>query len=365
MSIPTNPQWPSLYNPRAEIVRIEHSPPIQPGGVYLTDSGGALVSLLGYLAGAYDTGNPIQPTWRFPFAFWCHHILLGTYVTHIDVFRFTLYWTFVFYIPFFVVCGLYAFFNLVFPPSKESVRSWSSNTYKRDDDNVDLDADVDEELARLRLHPDEDHDHNHNYDHNRDHGTDIRLQPLTGAASATTRARAGASTSTSTKRPGPQTLRNLRFLSASSNWARNRYQTIRSDIVPPPSLNLADPDPQSPPLTTGFPTSTFGAAPASAPVPSSSSAPRPPVPASLLPPHTPHTPPPLRFAPKQNERRSRLTFGLLVLFVFLAASLLGAVISSAIIGFVIAGLYKAGGFYISTWVPFLYALIGVLVGTMK
>lgn len=33
-----------------------------------------------------------------------------------DIYRFTLYWTIVFYIPAFIICGIYAFLNLTFTP---------------------------------------------------------------------------------------------------------------------------------------------------------------------------------------------------------------------------------------------------------
>ena len=37
-----------------------------------------------------------------------------------EIFRFTLYWTLIFHIPAFLLCALYAFFNLTFPPRRDS-----------------------------------------------------------------------------------------------------------------------------------------------------------------------------------------------------------------------------------------------------
>ena len=51
---------------------------------------------------------------------------------------------------------------------------------------------------------------------------------------------------------------------------------------------------------------------------------------------------------KVNERRSRLTFALLVLLAFLLAGFAGAVLGSAIVGYVLAGLYKSADFNMST-----------------
>jgi hypothetical protein len=59
--------------------------------------------------------------------------------------------------------------------------------------------------------------------------------------------------------------------------------------------------------------------------------------------------------PRPNVRRSRLTFALLVILAFLLLSLTGAVMGAAVVGFVLAGVYKAGGFYMSTCVYFLCA----------
>ncbi|KAJ4473092.1 hypothetical protein J3R30DRAFT_3659411 [Lentinula aciculospora] len=67
----------------------------------------------------------------------------------------------------------------------------------------------------------------------------------------------------------------------------------------------------------------------------------------------------------KNAARSRITFALLVFFGFLLLSLIGAVVSSAIVGYILTGLYKAGKFYMSTWVPFLWAAISVMVGMLN
>lgn len=52
--------------------------------------------------------------------------------------------------------------------------------------------------------------------------------------------------------------------------------------------------------------------------------------------------------PKTNHRRNRATYALLVLSTFLALGITGAVISSAIGGYVLAALFKAGHFNMST-----------------
>ncbi|KAF8159880.1 hypothetical protein B0H34DRAFT_655275 [Crassisporium funariophilum] len=69
--------------------------------------------------------------------------------------------------------------------------------------------------------------------------------------------------------------------------------------------------------------------------------------------------------PKTNERRSRVAFALIVLLTFLTSSVAGAVIASAISGFVAAGLYKAANFNMSTWIPFLLAVIQVVIGLLR
>ncbi|KAF9482596.1 hypothetical protein BDN70DRAFT_407885 [Pholiota conissans] len=168
----TTPSWPSLYNPAVEILHIEHNEPVQEEGTYL------------YRAE--------------------------------DVFKFTLYWTLIFYTPLFLACGSYAFWNYAFPPS------------------------------RLVVH----------------------------------------------------------------------------DTQNPESYELSSINPNTTPI--------------------------------------PPTKP-----PKPNERRSRVAFALIVLFTFLALSVAGAVIGSAIVGFVAFGLYKAGNFNMSTWIPFLLAVMQVVIGLLS
>jgi len=69
--------------------------------------------------------------------------------------------------------------------------------------------------------------------------------------------------------------------------------------------------------------------------------------------------------PKTNERRSRIAFALIVLLTFLTLSVAGAVIGSAIMGFTAAGLYKAANFNMSTWIPFLLAVMQVVIGLLS
>lgn len=87
------PPWPSLYNPGLEILHIDHRNATQAGGAYLYHAKGASSILTFCVSLAYDDS---------------------------DIFRFTLFWTLLFYTPIFLVCGSYAFWNLNFPPSPRS-----------------------------------------------------------------------------------------------------------------------------------------------------------------------------------------------------------------------------------------------------
>jgi len=60
-----------------------------------------------------------------------------------------------------------------------------------------------------------------------------------------------------------------------------------------------------------------------------------------------------------------VAFALIVLLTFLTLSVAGAVIGSAIMGFVTAGLFKAANFNMSTWIPFLLAVMQVVVGLLS
>ncbi|EIN03891.1 hypothetical protein PUNSTDRAFT_93648 [Punctularia strigosozonata HHB-11173 SS5] len=179
----TSTSWPSLYNPAFELRDLLHRPPELPNGHYLHDPN--------------------------------------------DVFRFTLYWSFVFYLPPFIFCGLYAALNLAFPPTRQL-----------------------HPTARVRQQPTATSPEAHL----------LLVRPPTGASART-----------------------------------SRSQGQR---------------------------------------------------------------------PRVNERRSRATFALLVLATYIAAGFAGAIIASVVGGFIIAGLYSAGHYNISTWVPCICAFIQSLVGTL-
>lgn len=193
MSTQDAPPWPSLYNFIIEIVPIMNRDPVQPAGKYL-----------------YDPG---------------------------DIYRFTLYWTIIFYTPAFILGGLYAFLNLTFPPSRPRRRSHKN-------------------------------------------------------------------------RP-----------SFPFQYNSSSYSAL--------------------PTTTEIPMQYFG---------------------SNLSPETSRRPTPLKPRPKLNERRSRFAFALLVLLAFLFCAIAGAVVGSAIIGYVLAGLFKTANYNMSTWIPFFFGLIQALVG---
>jgi len=225
-----NPSWPSLYNPRSELFFIQHHNPIQPGGFYLVHSQ--------------------------------------------DVFRFTLYWTLVFYMPVFFIFGLYAFLNLSFPPRRRTYTK-----IEREEEEEE-----EEETEGVETYP---------------------MSPN---------------------------------ITHSHNPTHNGYETLRSELTSPlhhrSSRSTTHPvllSPTSPTTDLIYPLQSKQA----------------------------------RKKRPKNARRSRVTFALLVLFTFLLLSLIGAVISSAIVGYILWGLYKAGGFFMSTWVPLLWAAITVMVGMLN
>jgi hypothetical protein len=87
------PSWPSLYNLGIEILHIEHDSLIQLR---------VLISIMQKV--------------KLPKI--CVDISKKlTFLHKEDIFRFTLYWTLIFYTPIFFFCGLYAFWNYSFPPS--------------------------------------------------------------------------------------------------------------------------------------------------------------------------------------------------------------------------------------------------------
>ena len=57
---------------------------------------------------------------------------------------------------------------------------------------------------------------------------------------------------------------------------------------------------------------------------------------------------PMRRSTRKNVGRSRLTFALLTLFTFLAAMVASSVIQSLVVGYVLAGVYAAAKYNMST-----------------
>ncbi|KAJ3565220.1 hypothetical protein NP233_g7771 [Leucocoprinus birnbaumii] len=197
------PPWPSLYNPGLEILHIEHRPGVSPGGAYLYSAD--------------------------------------------DIFRFTFYWTLIFYMPFFFICGFYAFCNYTFPPNRPS----SKISAQSSDQSFDQDDSFDQEQVMPR-----------------NNNTYVPLQVL-----------------------------------------GSRRSQLNTRATPVSRITMQP--------------------------------------------------------PKKNERRSRVTFAVLIFLVFLALGLAGAVIGSAVLGFAAMGLFRAGKFNMSTWIPFLLAVIQVLVGLLS
>lgn len=51
---------------------------------------------------------------------------------------------------------------------------------------------------------------------------------------------------------------------------------------------------------------------------------------------------------RPNERRSRVTFALIVVLVFACCAVGGAVVGSAVLGYVMAGVFKVADYHMST-----------------
>ncbi|KAF8327353.1 hypothetical protein F5887DRAFT_1011183 [Amanita rubescens] len=251
----STPKWPSLYNLGIEVIDIPHNAPVQPRGAYLN--------------------HPI------------------------DVFRFTLFWTLIFYCPVFILCGCYAFWNLNFPPAPRphNVRSTpeSRQPHKR--------------------------------------GREEEFWP-----------------------PGTS--------SATDAYPLSPLKLAPSKPEPPPPPPLKPPT-NLPSTSSSFPTaetfrSTTPFLPRTQAATTSASPHGPPVQS----PPTPHTQK-SKYNYKEHERRSRFTFSILLLLLFFAAGLAGAVLGSVIVGFVAATFFRSVDYNMSTWIPFLLALLMVLTGYLS
>ncbi|KAI5124231.1 hypothetical protein M0805_005080 [Coniferiporia weirii] len=188
------PPWPSLYDPFIELLNVAHQDPVQPRAAYLYDAN--------------------------------------------DVFRFTFYWSLIFYLPFFVLCGTFAFLNILFVPA-------------------------------------------------------------------------------------PRRFASLSYLN------RNAGSHDAYPLVSTPSIRT--PDPLRPTLSRASTAASRAAR---------------------------------RTPPRVNPHCTRAAYALLVLLMYIAAGLLGATVGSAVIGYILAALYKAGHFNMSTWMPPIFALVQTLIGIL-
>lgn len=59
---------------------------------------------------------------------------------------------------------------------------------------------------------------------------------------------------------------------------------------------------------------------------------------------------PARATPRLNEHRSRVTFAIIVLFIYLFCALAGSVLAAVIGGYILAGVYDAASYNMSTCV---------------
>lgn len=268
----STPTWPSLYNPSIELIDIEHNAPVQPGGAYLSNS--------------------------------------------IDVFRFTLYWTLIFYCPIFLLCGLFAFWNINFPPALRPLnRTDASNPTHHPRKSP----------RRVASHR----------QHKRSGIDNPRFSPSTVDSyyPLSPLNRTPAST-----RPEPPPPPEARPSTSASFPTATSFPGLHPSTMP--TLQLSPHTGTSPTLTTQLQGRS----------------------ATQIPHPPPMQNPKRKYKIKERKRSSRLTFAFLVLLTFLAAGLAGAVLTAAILGFIVAAFFRSVDYHMSTWIPFLLAFISSFVG---
>ncbi|KAI0310902.1 hypothetical protein OF83DRAFT_1153300 [Amylostereum chailletii] len=66
----------------------------------------------------------------------------------------------------------------------------------------------------------------------------------------------------------------------------------------------------------------------------------------------------------KNVVRSRATFAVLTLFAFFLAIVASSLLQSLVLGYILAGVYAAAKYNMSTWVPFVWALVVTASGAL-
>lgn len=266
----------------------------------------------------------------------------------LDIFRYTFYWTLILHTPVFVLCGVYAFMNIVFPPRPASSLGFI-HTKTRTLSSFSFSSHARSNVTGMRRSPP------------RPPGPHQRLpnSPLLTAHELEER---------EVERTPEQDMGG--FMRAGGGRREDIELTPIASSSPQSAAFLFSSSPQS----QSSPTSrspSFHSFPPTPHITLSPEVSRPQSRSHAYRSSMSHSRrsggggvggPFLAHQPK-NPRRSRLTYAVLILLTFLAGSVGAAVVESAMVGYLLAGLYSAGHFEMSTCViSCFFVLRSVMVG---